>query len=191
MSFRPATEPAESDERLVSLAKAGDTASFGELVERHKEKAVRLAFAYVKNFEDAKDVAQEAFVKAHGSLRRFDGKSKFYTWLFRIVVNQAIDHTRKRREKSSSGEALFENIEDASPGAAETARKKDERAMLEGALGELTTQQRTVLVLTYFEQMSTAETAAVMDVSEGTVKATRFQALAKLKGVLERKGEIR
>src|SRR3989344_6386362 len=93
----------DSDEQLVSLAKAGDTGSFGKLVERYKEKAVRIAFSYTRNFDDAKDVAQEAFIKAYGSLSRFDGRSKFYTWLFRILVNQSIDFTRKRKEIPSSG----------------------------------------------------------------------------------------
>src|SRR3990167_8593469 len=101
MELRPAEMPVDSDERLVSLAKAGDTASFGRLVERHMERAVRLAAVYTRNFDDAKDVAQEAFVKAYQSIGRFDGKSKFYTWLFRIVVNHAIDFTRKRRDRTA------------------------------------------------------------------------------------------
>lgn len=180
----------DSDESLVSQAVSGDAGSFEILVERYKEKAVRIAFSYTRNFDDAKDVAQEAFVKTFRSLNRFGGHSKFYTWFFRIVVNQSIDFIRKRKEVPSSGSTIFESIPDISGEASDSPRAEETRSLLMRSVEALAPQQRTVIVLTYFHDMSTHEVAEVMNVSEGTVKATRFQALEKLRTALQTVKEI-
>src|SRR5512134_1089617 len=80
------------DEALVALAQAGDRRAFEELIERHKQKAYHIAFGFARDREDAKDLSQEAFLKAFSYLKKFDGRSSFYTWFYRIVVNVCLDY---------------------------------------------------------------------------------------------------
>ena len=81
---------------LIEEAKKGNLSAFSSLVKSHQEKSVRVAYSVLGNWEDARDVAQEAFVKAHDNLKKFEGKSGFSTWLYRIVVNLCKDQIRKK-----------------------------------------------------------------------------------------------
>ena len=85
------------DEQLVALAQKGDQAAFEELVQRHQQKAYRIAFDFARDREEAKDLSQEAFLRAYTHLSNFDGRSGFYTWFYRILVNICLDY--KRRQK--------------------------------------------------------------------------------------------
>ena len=82
------------DEDLVALARNGDHKAFEELVERHKQKAYRIAFDFARDREEAKDLSQEAFLRAYTHLGNFDGRSGFYTWFYRILVNVCLDYKR-------------------------------------------------------------------------------------------------
>ena len=97
------------DEELVALAQNGDRRAFDELIERHKQKAYHIAFGFSRDREEAKDLSQEAFLKAFTYLKNFDGRSSFYTWFYRIVVNVCLDY--KRRAKRTSAGEFDENIE--------------------------------------------------------------------------------
>jgi RNA polymerase sigma-70 factor (ECF subfamily) len=90
--------PGDSDADLVARARSGDTAAFRTLVERTQGRAFRLALRVLRDEEAARDVVQDALLKAYGSLDRFEGRSGFYTWLYRIVMNLCLD--RKRRDRS-------------------------------------------------------------------------------------------
>src|SRR6185436_21041838 len=85
------------DQELVARAQTGDRRAFEELIERHKQKAYHIAFGFARDREEAKDLSQEAFLKAFTNLSRFDGRSSFYTWFYRILVNLCLDY--KRRQK--------------------------------------------------------------------------------------------
>ena len=92
------------DEELVALAQRGDRHAFEDLVDRHKQKAYHIAFGFTRDRESAKDLSQDAFLKAFVNLKNFDGRSGFYTWFYRILVNLCLDqvqmevgHDRKRR----------------------------------------------------------------------------------------------
>src|SRR5262245_32645980 len=91
-----------TDHDLIRRAQQGKEAAFEELVRRHEERAVRVALALVANREDARDLAQEAFIRVFRNLERFDFEHEFTTWLYRIVTNLAIDHLRKRRPSVST-----------------------------------------------------------------------------------------
>ncbi len=97
------------DEELVALAQQGDRRAFEELIERHKQKAYHIAFGFARDREDAKDLSQEAFLKAFTYLKNFDGRSSFYTWFYRIVVNVCLDY--KRRAKRTYAGEFDESIE--------------------------------------------------------------------------------
>src|SRR5215468_8351877 len=97
MATGPTITPAFDETALVARAKAGDTAAFSELVSRYEKKIYRLAKNITRHDEDAEDVLQDAFLKAYEHLDRFEGNSKFYTWLVRIAVNEALMKLRKRK----------------------------------------------------------------------------------------------
>ena len=97
------------DEELVASARQGDRRAFEELVERHKRRAYHIAFDFTRDREEAKDLSQEAFLKAFTNLKNFDGRSSFYTWFYRIVVNLCLDY--KRRQKRGPASSFDETIE--------------------------------------------------------------------------------
>jgi RNA polymerase sigma-70 factor, ECF subfamily len=169
-----------SDERLVIFAVNGDRRSFEILVRRHQEKAVQIAYSFIHNFHDAKDIAQDAFVKSFKSLYRFQQRSKFSTWFYRILINQCKDFLKRKKEFTSSNESIFENI--ASPTQTDDAFKAHQlKQTLMEALNSLTFKQKAIVILSYFEEHSLEEVSTILGISIGTVKATRFQVLAKLK----------
>lgn len=170
-----------TDEALAVRARSGDTAAFGELVERHQEKAIGLAYTVVRNFEDARDIAQDAFVKAHAALGRFESRSKFTTWLYRIVTNQALDFLRKRREVTQEDMSIFETVADTSASMEEMLRDQEMKNALTEAVSRLPENQRKAVTLRYFAGLSVEDTADSMNIATGTVKATCFQAIGNLK----------
>src|SRR4249920_3394328 len=97
------------DEELVVLAQKGDRRAFEELVDRHKQKAYHIAFDFARDREEAKDLSQDAFLKAFTNLKYFDGRSSFYTWFYRILVNVCLDYKRSKQRKST--EEFDETVE--------------------------------------------------------------------------------
>src|ERR671919_2371970 len=85
------------DEDLVTLAQKGDQRAFEELVDRYKQKAFRIAFDFARDREEAKDLSQDAFLKAYVNIKKFDGRSGFYTWFYRILVNVCLDYRRRKQ----------------------------------------------------------------------------------------------
>src|SRR5262245_59520262 len=107
-------------EELVALSQQGDRGAFDELIERHKQKAYHIAFSFARDREEAKDLSQEAFLKAFSYLKSFDGRSSFYTWFYRIVVNVCLDY--KRRSKRTAADEFDETVENRMEPSHEPAR---------------------------------------------------------------------
>jgi RNA polymerase sigma-70 factor (ECF subfamily) len=177
-----------SDEELVSLAKKGDHKAFEELVERYKQKAYRIAFDFARDRDEAKDLSQEAFLRAFTHLRNFDGRSGFYTWFYRILVNICLDY--RRRKQRASVEDLNERIETqaepsqpaanpVSPDEQASARQFSKRIGI--ALAALPPRQRTAFILRNHQEMSIREIAAMMQMAEGTVKVHLHRAVMALR----------
>jgi RNA polymerase sigma-70 factor, ECF subfamily len=175
------------DQELVAAARKGDREAFRTLFERYHRRAYALAFGVLRHPDDALDVVQDAFIKAHKYLDRFEGNSSFYTWLYRIVMNLAIDHLRKHRrakpveldeqhlEEGAGGhEALLPKILGSNPGRA--LLDKEIRARIDQALGELSDNHRSVLVMRELEGMSYEEMAQAMNCSKGTIMSRLFHA---------------
>jgi len=169
--------------------------AFSELVNRYKEKAIQMAFVTVGNFEEAKDVSQEAFVKAYRSLDRFELRSSFSTWFYRILMNAAKDHLRKRRwknfltfHKTEEMENYFEGLPDPrpSPGRALEGRELGEKTT--EALKRLPLRQRWMFTLRFIEGLSLAEISRAAGVSEGAVKAALHFATQKFKKEMKAHG---
>jgi len=180
------------DQSLVRAAQHGDTAAFEELVSRHRDKLYARAFSMVRNEEEAIDLSQEAWVKGWQRLVQFQGESSFGTWMTRIVINLCLDHIRKqKRQRTESIEAMDQDsggVERQMPVVVVNPTAGLERAELrqriDKALGQLSYEHRTALVLHEFEEMEYKEIAKAMDCSIGTVMSRLFYARRKLAALL-------
>jgi len=187
---------------LVARARAGDARAFGELVQHYEGKIFRLAQHVTQNREDAEDVLQETFMKAYEHLDQFEGNSKFYTWIVRIAVNQALMKLRRRKtDRSVSLDETIDTGEDtvvreiAAWGEDPEQRFSREElgAILDSAIQSLEPPYRSVFVLRDIDELSTEETADVLGLSVPAVKSrllrARLQLREKLTRFFKRKGD--
>jgi RNA polymerase sigma-70 factor, ECF subfamily len=174
---------------LVAAAKAGDISAFETLVGRYERKIFRLTQNITQNREDAEDAMQEAFLKAFQHLGEFQGNSRFYTWLVRIAVNQALMKLRKRRpnvvsldEEVDTGEDMLpREVEDWGPSPEERFEQTELSGILSKVIGELDPSFRVVFQLRDIEELSTEETAEALGLSVPAVKSRLLRARLKLR----------
>src|SRR3954467_10473866 len=186
------SEPPAADElQLVAKCQVGDTLAFNELVTRYRQRAFAMIYNMVHNEQDAWDLAQDGFLKAWKSIGRFKGKSSFYTWIYRIVMNVTIDHMRKKQVKGVGAE--FDDaiqLREIDP-AAKTAPKADElpyeriqrgelRGKIDNAIAQLSPEHRAVILMKETEDMQYHEIAEALGCSIGTVMSRLFYARKKL-----------
>ena len=180
------------DDALVKAARRGDTMAFEELVARHRDKIFARAFSMMRNEDDAIDLSQEAWVKGWQRLKQFQGESSFTTWMTRIVINLCLDQLRrKKRQRADSIEEMGEEtggVERQMPvvtvNPTERLERSELRKQIDGAMGKLSEEHRTVLVLHEFEEMEYKEIAKVVDCSIGTVMSRLFYARRKMAALL-------
>ena len=203
----PTTHPAPSvgtfdESALVARAQAGDPAAFTTLVEHYQRKIYRIGKNITQNSEDAEDVLQETFLKAYEHLSGFQGNSKFYTWIVRIAVNEALMKLRKRK-----GDRFVSLDEPIETGEEEVKReiavwdnnpeqrysREEMQRILDEAVDDLKPDFRTVFVLRDIEELSTEETAQALGISVPAVKSRLLRARLALREKLtrqfKRKGE--
>jgi RNA polymerase sigma-70 factor (ECF subfamily) len=179
---------------LVAAAKSGDISAFETLVSRYEHKIFRLTQNITQNREDAEDAMQEAFLKAYEHLSEFQGNSRFYTWLVRIAVNQALMKLRKRRpnqvsldEEVDTGEDMVtREVEDWGPSPEERYEQTELAQILSTVVGELEPGFRIVFQLRDIEELSTEETAEALGLSVPAVKSRLLRARLKLRQKLNR-----
>ena len=198
------SSPIEIDDEaaIVAQARLGDAKAFSELLRRYEGKIFRLAQHITQNREDAEDVLQEAFLKAYEHLDQFQGQSKFYTWIVRIAVNQALMKLRKR--KSDRSVSLDETIDTGEDTVAREIAAWDENPeqqysreeineILKSAIDGLAPIYRAVFVLRDVDELSTEETAEALEHSVPAVKSrllrARLQLRDKLTRYFKRKGD--
>lgn len=175
---------AQTDFDIIDRCLAGDRRAFDDLVRKYQRDVYQLAYRITRNGEDAKDLAQDAFVQAHRSLQSFQRKSSFYTWLYRITVNLCLNHL-KGAARMDPGE-VGDRVPDAREDALDTlAREERDRAVAE-AISTLPPQQRATLTLRVHHGLSHKEIAEVLECSEGTAKANYFHAVRGLQARLAR-----
>jgi len=185
---KAAEENAETG--LVQAARAGDLEAFGQLVKLYDRNVFRIAQHITHNEEDAQDVVQEAFLKAYTNLEQFQGNSKFYTWLVRIAVNEALMKLRKRR--NSKTVSLDEDVEteegsmprevaDWSPNPEQLYGQTELGDILKKTIQGLSPAFRTVFVLRDVEGLSTEETAETLSLSVPAVKSRLLRARLQLR----------
>jgi RNA polymerase sigma-70 factor (ECF subfamily) len=197
------TLPSAFDESaLVAQARAGDSQAFTELVNHYERKIYRLAKNITQNNEDAEDVLQEAFLKAYEHLDTFQGNSKFYTWIVRIAVNEALMKLRKRKsdrtvpldEPMELGEETVEReIAVWEDNPEQRYSREEMQRILDEAVDTLKPDFRTVFVLRDIEELSTEEAAEALGISIAAVKSRLLRARLALREKLtrqfKRKGE--
>ena len=183
------------DERAVDLAlvdkvKAGDMDAYAELVRMYDRRVFRIAFNIVHNTEDAEDVVQDAFLKAYRNLNRFEGNSKFYTWLVRIAVNEALMKLRKAKnsktvsmddEVATEEGSIPREFADWSPNPEQRYGSDETKEILRKTIQGLPPGFRTVFLLRDVEGLSTEETAKALELSIPAVKSRLLRARLQLR----------
>jgi RNA polymerase sigma-70 factor (ECF subfamily) len=176
------------DEQLVVLAQKGEREAFEVLIERYQQKAYRIAFDFTRDREEAKDLSQDAFLRAFTHLKGFNRRSSFYTWFYRLLVNLCLDYRRRKGRVSwepldGKAERAVGNNEftgsisspEQNASAAEIARK------VGVALEALPPKQRAAFLLRNHQGLSIRDIAKVMETAEGTVKVHLHRAVATLR----------
>jgi RNA polymerase sigma-70 factor, ECF subfamily len=175
--------PQQSEDlELIHRSQAGDTDAFGELVTKYRTKIFNMIYGMVGNETDAWDLAQESFLKAWRSIHRFQGRSSFYTWLYRITINVAIDSLRRKCRRSEV--ELDDAIPLFLPGPGVNCERSEIREQVYAALAQLTPEHRAVIVLKEIEDLQYHEIAEILGISVGTVMSRIFYARKKLQSIL-------
>lgn len=182
-----------SDWELVRRCKENDREAFRELVERYQRKAVAIALGMLRDREDALEIAQEAFAKVFTSIKQFKEEASFYTWLYRIVVNLAIDRQRQKvrqplleREEPEEGNGdLVETMPaEAATDPYENLKDKELRERIWAAIDELTPPHKAVILLREVEGLSYEEISEILQCSRGTVMSRLHYARKRLQSRL-------
>ncbi|MFP4540503.1 MAG: sigma-70 family RNA polymerase sigma factor [Opitutales bacterium] len=185
---------ADIDATYVQRVQDGDVAAFDYLVQKYRERLFSIVYNLTSNREDAADLVQEAFIKAFGSISRFQGKSSFFTWLYRIAVNTALSHLKRNRLRRFFS---LENIHDEASSLeiveALSVKTRTEKGAilnelqerLNEALQKLSPKHRTVVVLFEIEELSHQEISEIMGCSVGTVRSRLHYAKQQLQAHLQ------
>lgn len=193
---------ADPDRALVNALQGDDPEAreraLGELFDAHYERVVLVAYRVTRGWSDAEDVAQEVFLGVARGLQGFRGTASLRSWLYRVTVNRAIDHLRRRGRRPAvrlpSGDVAqqprdeFGASPSSTPDPMDRAASLDKAAAVRDALGVLSPKLRAVLVLRYFEGLSYEELSEVLDCSMGTVKSRLFRAHSTFSEILTRRG---
>jgi len=190
--------PAQADVSeldLVRRCQAGDTEAFDELVTRYRTRVFGMIHNMVHSEQDAWDLAQDSFLKAWKSIKRFRGRSSFYTWIYRIVMNVTIDWLRKKQIKGAGTEfddaIQLKQVDPASKTVPktealpyETMERDEIRVRIDKAIAQLSSEQRAVILMKEIEDMQYHEIAEALGCSIGTVMSRLFYARKKLQTLL-------
>jgi RNA polymerase sigma-70 factor (ECF subfamily) len=188
-------EPPSDESKLVEAARSGDIGAFESLVRRYDRNVFRIAQHITQNREDAEDVVQDAFLKAYQNLGQFQGQSKFYTWLVRIAVNEALMRLRRRRPErmvsidedvKTEEDSIPREIADWSPNPEQLYTQSELKDILGKTIQGLPPSFRTVFVLRDVEGLSTEETASALELSVPAVKSRLLRARLQLRERLNR-----
>lgn len=173
-----------SDWELVQRCKAGDVATFEELVARYHQKVYMVILGLLRNREDALEVAQEAFFRAYRKIKSFQGGSSFYTWLYRIAVNIAIDYQRRQKRNPldfrESMDGVLEEQNEVARDPFSDVHDREIREKLMEAINDLTPEHKAVIVLRTVEGLSYKDIGEILGCSEGTVMSRLHYARKKL-----------
>lgn len=176
-----------SDEYYIERVLQGDHSSYATLVERHKDMVFTIANRMLKNREDAEEVAQDTFMKAYRSLRKFRKESKFSTWLYRIVYNLSVSQLRKNKEQISSIDDEEKNIDiEDTHNKMEQLEAADRNHYINHAIANLKHDHKTIITLYYQDELSVDEISRIIQLTHSNVKVKLHRARLKLYEELNR-----
>lgn len=169
-----------AEQALIERCQAGDTAAFEELVSRYEKKVYNLTYRFTGNPEDAKDLAQEAFIKVYLAIGDFQGQSAFSTWLYRLVTNTCLDEVRRRRRQpigyldeavATDDGSMERQLVDPAEGPAEAAERNELRSAIQAGIDALEPEYRMAVILRDIQGHSYEEIAQILNCNLGTVKS--------------------
>ncbi len=178
-------ESATEDGLLIERVLGGDQGAYGQLVSKYREIVYAVAWRITRNAQEADDLAQETFIKAYQNLPGFRRESSFKTWLLRITTNASINMTKSGRISKDSGEAPEDRQLMRQGLALDNMIHTEHRKQLRAAISRLPPKQRQALMLKTYQEMTCEEVASTLSCSVGTVKANIFNALKRLKALLD------
>ena len=174
----------KSDVQLIDETRAGDSLAYGELVRRHQDRLYHTLLHAAGHAEEAEDVAQEAFVQAFLKLKSFQGKSAFYTWLYRIAFNILISRQRKHRREiciDPSDAAHSKNLVDENETPENRVQRLEREGQIHEALSHLSEEHRSILVLREMEGCCYETIAEILELPVGTVRSRLHRARLQLR----------
>ena len=174
------------DAALIRQCLAGDSSAFEGLVERYQKPLYNTALRMTGDSEEARDITQEAFVKAYERLSDYRPEHKFFSWIYRILINGTLNHLKHRKHTQELDAEIASH--ERPPDEEFDARRQSLR--IEKALGDLSFDQRLVVVMRYFNDMSYVEMSAILSLPEKTVKSRLYSARQNLAVLLSQRGAI-
>ena len=178
----------QEETQLISRCQQGDQEAFKEIFDRYQKKVYRIAYGVVRHREEALDIVQEVFVKLFHSIKNFKGRSHFYTYLYRMVMNTAIDHARKMGKQFISSldeEGSFEPSEEVEKWPERILLQKELEEKVKWAMGKLPAEQKSALIFREVEGLSYQEMADAMECSIGTVMSRLHYARKRMQELLK------
>jgi len=186
-----------NESELIRKAQSGDVAAFEQLVESYQQSVFNIAYRTIGNYDDAADMAQEAFVKVFLKLSEFKEGSKFSTWIYRITTNVCLDEFRRRKKRPSVSMStnietedgdIVREIEDESSNIEANYEREEQLKIVNRAIAKLPENQRAVIVMRDINEMSYDDISAVLKCSVGTVKSRISRARDALHEILKKDG---
>lgn len=175
-----------SDEDLVEQVLSGKRKAFETLIDRYQKTVFNVAFRATKNYDDSQDITQAVFIKAFEKLPNFDAKYKFFSWLYRIAVNESINYIKQKKQAKSIEDEFISDEKTPE----DTHQENEVNNQIQTALLEMDVIYRIVIILKHFQYCSYKEISYILDIPEKTVKSRLFTARQLLKDILQRKGAI-
>jgi RNA polymerase sigma-70 factor (ECF subfamily) len=180
----PVIRVEDPEDDLLDRCLKGDGGAFGQLIDRYQRVLFNVSLRMVGNREDARDITQTVFLKAYENLGKFDRRHRFFSWVYRIMINESLNHLNRVRRT----EPLDERLESRERGPEEECARGRLSDSIQSALQELTPDYRQVIVLRHFVQLSYHEMSDVLDVPEKTVKSRLHTARQLLGGIFSERG---
>lgn len=187
------------ENRLIKEAKSGSVEAFEELIKQCQKKVFNIAYKMTGNYDDANELAQEAFIRAYKSINKFKGDSLFSTWIYRITTNVCLDELRKRKNQKVisldedikyNDEEVKQQIKDESPGPEKILEKKEINGLIRECIESLPPDYKTVIILRDIEGFSYEEISKIVNCPEGTVKSRINRARKTLRDIFKNKKEL-
>ncbi|MBX3097497.1 MAG: sigma-70 family RNA polymerase sigma factor [Fimbriimonadaceae bacterium] len=171
---------ADPDQRAIARVLAGEKSAFRSLYERHYGRVYSVIRGIVRREVDAEDLTQDTFTLAFKGLRQFDQRSKFGTWLYRIAVNRALAHARRKSGRNDVDLTVIENTASVAPDVPQETDHK-----IEHALARMNSDDRALIILFYWEEQSLQEIANILDIGANAAKTRLFRARERFRQLYE------